>query len=63
MWDNELGVFLVPYRGFGYLDPAIHCRGGGVVVIAVVSIVFVDDDNVRSLVSDKPVSHNTRRHR
>lgn len=47
MWDNELGVFLVPYRGFGYLDPAIHCRGGGVVVVAVVSIV-VDDDTAIS---------------
>ena len=47
MWDNELGVFLVPYRGFGYLDPAIHCRGGGVVVV-VASIVVVDDDTAIS---------------
>ncbi len=48
MWDNELGVFLVPYRGFGYLDPSIHCRSGGVVVVAVVSIVVVDDDTAIS---------------
>lgn len=47
MWDNELGVFLVPYRGFGNLDPTIHCRGGGVVVV-VASIVVVDDDTAIS---------------